>query len=101
VLRQAIPPLVTAYAIFVAMVVVTRRRPVPRPRGPDGAAGRPLVSVLGTVIGGYLGFLAIVLIFHVWLGGEDDAFRSALGGGALLLAVAFALALVSIARYRT
>jgi hypothetical protein len=40
-------------------------------------------------------FLAIVLVFHVWLARDHTAFRSALAGGAALLAIvlpAFVLA---------
>ncbi|HEY3214455.1 MAG TPA: DUF6256 family protein [Actinomycetota bacterium] len=85
-LRAVLPPLVTAYAIFVAMVVLRLRRPVPRPHGrADGSSGAALLRhVVSTMLGGYVTFLVIVLIFHVWLAGDPDAFASAAWGGAFL-----------------
>ena len=85
-LRAVLPPLVTAYAIFVAMVVLRLRRPVPRPHGrADGSSGTAqLRHVVGTMLGGYIAFLVIVLIFHVWLAEDPDAFTSAALGGAFL-----------------
>jgi hypothetical protein len=80
--RAIVPPLVTAYAIFVVMVV----------RAWDGRKERThRVStprdVLLTILGGYLAFLAIVAAFHVGLAGQHGALKSAaLGGGFLLLA---------------
>jgi uncharacterized protein DUF6256 len=88
VLRAILPPLVSAYAIFVAMVVLARRRPVPRryDRG-DGSALAHQRRAVGTIVGGYVAFLVIVLIFHVWLADETDAFSSAVWGGAFLSAI--------------
>lgn len=95
-LRQVLPPLVTAYAIFVAMVVLTRRRPVPRTHGRGDRSARVRVSrVVWTTVGGYIAFLVIVLIFHVWLAGETDAFASAAGGGAFLSGITVVAALAS------
>jgi hypothetical protein len=89
VLRAVLPPLVTAYAIFVAMVLLARRRPVERPHG--GAGGPvPARGVLETVAGGYVAFLAVVLVFHVWLAGEPDALASAAWGGVFLASLAIA-----------
>ena len=92
-LRAVLPPLITAYALFVAMVALAWRRPVarpsPRPHGrADGTARASLRRVVGTTIGGYLAFLAIVLIFHVWLAREPGAFASAVWGGAFLSGIA-------------
>jgi hypothetical protein len=85
VLRQVLPPLVTAYVVFVAMVVLARRRPVPRPHGRSDEPARAYLSrVARTTVGGYVAFLVIVLIFHVWLTGETDALTSAAWGGAFL-----------------
>jgi hypothetical protein len=85
VLRQVLPPLVTAYVVFVAMVVLARWRPVPRPRGRgERSSGVHVGRVVWTTVGGYVAFLAIVLIFHVWLAGETDALTSAVWGGAFL-----------------
>jgi hypothetical protein len=47
------------------------------------------------VVGGYAVFLAIVLIFHVWLAREPDAFSSAVSGGAFLAGIALLTALGS------
>ena len=92
-LRVALPPLVTTYAIFVAMVVLARSRPVGRPHG---GAGRPVPvgRVLGTAVGGYLAFLVLVLVFHVWIAGESDALSSAVWGGAFLSIIAIGGAVV-------
>lgn len=86
VLRAVLPPLVSAYALFVAMVVRWRRRPPPRP-GPTGALPPPRY-LLETVGGGYVAFCAIVAVFHGWLAGEADAPADAARGGALLIALA-------------
>jgi Family of unknown function (DUF6256) len=78
--RVIVPPLVTAYAIFVAMVVRAWRGPVtPSPRTPTTR------DIAWTIVGGYLMFLAIVAVFHVALAGQRGAFRSAVWGGAFLL----------------
>lgn len=39
------------------------------------------------IVGGYVAFLAIVLIFHVWVADDPAAFVSAAGGGAFLWGV--------------
>jgi hypothetical protein len=88
VLRVVLPPLVTAYAIFVAMALIGWRRPVPRPRGlgADPVAAS-LRQVVREVVGGYVAFLVIVLIFHVWVADDAAAFVSAIAGGAFLCGV--------------
>ena len=93
-LRAVLPPLVTAYAIFVAMVVLRLRRPVPRPHGhADGSSGAPhLRHVVRTMLGGYVAFLVIVLIFQVWLAGDPDAFANAAWGGAFLSLITLVVA---------
>lgn len=91
-LKVVLPPLAAAYAAFVVMVVVAHRRPVPRPHGRDrsfGPSGR--ASVVGTVVGGYVAFLVIVLVFHVWIAGEGDVLWSAAWGGAFLCSLALAI----------
>jgi protein-S-isoprenylcysteine O-methyltransferase Ste14 len=87
--RVIVPPLVTAYAIFVVMVVRAWRRPTAR--APRTATTRDVVS---TTVGGYLVFLAIVAVFHVALAGQRGALRSAVWSGAFLL---FGAAAVSVA----
>ncbi len=66
------------------MVVVARRRPVPRPHGRDrcfGLSGHARAGVVGTVVGGYVAFPVIVLVFHVWIAGEGDVLWRAVWGG--------------------
>ena len=79
--RVVVPPLVTAYAIFVVMVVRAWRH---GPREPRSRALTPR-EIVWTVAGGYLVFLAIVVVFHVGLAGEHGALGSAVTGGAFLL----------------
>jgi hypothetical protein len=91
--KAVIPALIAAYATFVAMVAVALRRPAPRPHGRpsgggDGGAWR---GVLGTIAGGYAAFLLIVLVFHVWLAGESDAFANAMWGGGFLIVATLGL----------
>jgi hypothetical protein len=90
-LRAVLPPLITSYAIFVAMVVLAVRRPVPRPRG---FGRQPFDRIARTIAGGYVAFLTIVLIFHVWLAQELDAFAGAVWGGAFLSVILAVLAWV-------
>ena len=97
-LRAVLPPLITAYAIFVAIVAVAWRRPVARPVSrPNGrgAARVRLRRIVGTAAGGYVAFLVIVLIFHVWLAEEPDAFAGAVWGGAFLTGTALVVAWAS------
>ena len=92
-IRVVLPPLVAAYAIFVAMVVLGARRPVPRPGGRRrGSTGVRWRRVVVTMVGGYAAFLLIVLVFHAWLAAEPNALTSALWGGAFLCGVTLVLA---------
>lgn len=86
VLRAVLPPLLSAYALFVAMAVRWWRRPARRP-DPTGTPPSPRY-LLETVGGGYVAFCAIVAVYHGWLAGEADALADAARGGALLLAFA-------------
>jgi len=93
VLRAVLPPLITAYAIFIAMVALSLRRPIARSQGRgDESARARLRRVVRTTVGGYVAFLMIVLIFHVWLAEEPDAFASAVWGGALLSVITMVVA---------
>lgn len=95
-LRAVLPPLIAAYATFVAMVILARRRPAPRPRGiGNGAIRAGRAGVVTTIVGGYVAFLAIVVIFHVWLAGEGDAFADAVWGGAFLSGITVVVTLGS------
>jgi hypothetical protein len=88
VLRAIVPPLVAAYVVFVVMVILAWRRPgLPRPRWREKTrepVRESKGSFLATAICGYVVFLAIVLVFHVWLAGESDALVSAVWGGLFL-----------------
>jgi len=94
--RVVVPPLVTAYAIFVVMVVRAwcygSREPRVRSLAPR--------EIVWTVVGGYLVFLAIVAVFHVGLAGQHGALRSAATGGAFLLATASLVYAVLVWRLR-
>lgn len=99
-LRAALPPLIAAYVIFVLMVLWARRRPVARPRVHAawlGTRRRGFMRYMtATAAGGYLVFLAIVAVFHAWLGEEGDAVKSALVEGALLALAVLALFAVAV-----
>jgi hypothetical protein len=96
-LRSVLPPLVCAYALFVAMVLLARLRPVGRPKGRRGVGTVPLGELARMIAGGYVVFVAIVLVFHVWLAGESESLADAVWGGAFLaLIVAAAAPVLSI-----
>ena len=87
VLRTVVVPVLSAYALLAWVVVYASRHP---------EAGRPRTSIKGwpprlrliavTVAGGYVCFLAIVLVFHTWVVGQRSALGSALRGGTFLAA---------------
>ena len=93
-MRAAFSGLVAAYALFVGMVLLARRKRVPRPRD-VGEERLDRREVIETTLGGYMVFLAIVVVFHVWLAGQLDALVEAVWGGAFLLSVAVGAAFVS------
>jgi hypothetical protein len=95
VLRAVLPPLITAYVLFAAMVFLAWRRPVARPIARGEGSSVRLGRVVRTTVGGYVAFLAVVLIFHVWLAKEPDAFVNALWGGAFLSGIALSVACCS------
>ena len=94
--RVVVPPLVTAYAIFVVMVVRAWRDGSREPRVRSLAPR----EIVWTVVSGYLVFLAIVAVFHVGLAGQHGALRSAATGGAFLLATASLVYAVLVWRLR-
>jgi hypothetical protein len=57
----------------------------------DGSASSRSRRVIGTIVGGYAVFLVIVLVFHVWIADEPDAFPNALWGGAFLCGITLIL----------
>ena len=91
-LRGAVVPVVTAYALTVWIVVYAHRRPAPRlgPRPPlTRTVARRLARELAPVVaGGYILFLGVVFLFGAVLLGDASLFPSAVGGGAVLLAIA-------------
>ena len=93
-LEVVVPPLAATYVVFVA-IVIALRRPISRPSDRADCVERcrrtRLGHVVGTTIGGYVAFLAIVLVFHVWLAREHDAFWSAVWGGGFLSLVTLAV----------
>jgi hypothetical protein len=84
-LEALLPPVITAYGVFVLMVLLARRRPVARPSRRSwwlGERRHGLVRhLIATTAGGYAVFLGIVVVFHAWLGSEGGAIESALTGG--------------------
>ena len=87
---RVVVPLVSAYALFVGIAASWWRHPAPLP----SRSGRPLLRYqLALTCGGYAAFLAIVLVFHVWVAGQRGALLSAVRGGAFL---AFGVALPAL-----
>jgi hypothetical protein len=84
-LRSVIVPLLATWMVFAGIALYAGRHPVPRPRGNARTpARRWLRGVATTVAAGYLTFLAIVLVFHVWIAGQHGSMSSAVSGGAFL-----------------
>ncbi len=92
IVQRVVVPLVTTYVLFIVMAVATLRRPAAEPAGRSTPADRGIAvrSLVTTVVGGYLFFVLVVLVFHVWIAGQRGALRSAAAGGAFL---AFGVAL--------
>ena len=92
VIRAVVVPVLSAYVLLAGVVIYASRHP---------DAGRPRTSVTGwrprlqliavTVAGGYGCFLVIVVVFHVWVVGQQGALSSALRGGAFLAAACAAV----------
>jgi hypothetical protein len=95
VLRAVVPPLAAGYAVFVAMVLVARRRPVPRPRRQHDPLTAPRTHAIGTTLGGYIAFLGDRPRVPRLARRGTEAFASAVWGGAFLSSVALAGAAVS------
>jgi hypothetical protein len=74
------------------MVVVALQRPVARRGVALEASVSSRRSIVTTIVGGYATFIAIVLVFHVWLAGERDALWSAVWGGGFLSLLTLVLA---------
>jgi Family of unknown function (DUF6256) len=92
VLRQAVIPVVSAYLVFLAILVTYRQsrregrdgRRVPEAHGPP--AWRHLIRyVTAMAVGGYLFFVLIVVVFYFVLGNEARSLiYQALAEGSLL-----------------
>jgi hypothetical protein len=88
VLRDVVVPVGSAYVLMAAVVLYAARHPGaggPPPAEPGWAPRLRLVGL--TVGGGYVAFLGIVLVFHVWVVGQRGAMASALRGGTFLAVV--------------
>lgn len=86
--RDVVVPVVSAYTLLVGVVVYAVRHPeIDRIRSRPAGWGPRLRLIVVTVGGGYLCFLAIVLVFHVWVVRQRGAMRSALRGGTFLAIV--------------
>lgn len=82
ILREVVPPLLTIYALVVAMLVSLRRGWPPR------RSARSLGEVAATIAFGYVAFLLIVLVFMTLATGDETALPAAVWEGAALLAIA-------------
>jgi uncharacterized protein DUF6256 len=99
--RRIVPPLVAAFAVFVAMLRVASRTTVSVPTADEHRTWAGFVRYLAaTASTGYLVMLAIVLVFHVVLADDHGAFTSAAAGGAALLAIALPVFVVAEALAR-
>ena len=94
--RRIVPPLVTTFVVFLLLVRYHVRHADPTEPAPSHPPIAAFVRYLAaTAAAGYGMFLVIVLVFHVWLARDHAALRSAVVGGAGLLAIvlpAFVLA---------
>jgi hypothetical protein len=100
--RIVVVPVLSAYLVLVGVVLYAARHPAAgRERAPVIWRDRLKLIAL-TVAGGYVAFLAIVLVFHVWVEGEKGAMRSAERTGLFLAAVsASAFLLLSLLEARS
>jgi len=94
--RRIVPPLVTTFVVFLLLVRYHVRHVEPAEPAPSHPPMSAFVRYLAaTAAAGYVMFLVIVLVFHVWLARDHAAIRSAVAGGTALLAIvlpAFVLA---------
>jgi Family of unknown function (DUF6256) len=75
VVRHDVIPVASAFAVWVGVLVSYRRSGGRRPEhGPTGR--RAFGALASLVVGGYLVFLAIVVVFYLVLGGEALSFIS-------------------------
>ena len=90
--REAVVPVVTAYALTVWIVVYAHRHPAlragSRARLTRTVARRLARELVPVVVVGYVVFLGVVFLFGAVLLGDASLLPSAVGGGAVLLAIA-------------
>lgn len=86
VLRHDVIPAASAFAVWVALLVVYRRSVRNgKPVRPSPTHRRALGALASMVVGGYVVFVAIVVLFYFVLGGEAPSFiLQALGEGSVL-----------------
>lgn len=82
ILREVVPPLVTVYALVLAMLAALRGGWPPR------ETVRSLGEVAATIALGYAAFLLIVLLFMTLATGDRAALPDAVWEGAALLGIA-------------
>jgi len=88
IVRDDLIPVLSAYAVLIGVVLYAVRHPdAGCPSEPASDWGPRIRLIAITVAGGYACFLAIVLVFHVWIAGQRGALSSAMRGGAFLGAV--------------
>jgi hypothetical protein len=101
--RDVVVPVLSAYLVLAGVVLYAARHPAAGRARKQVVWADRLKLIAVTVGGGYVAFLAIVLVFHVWVVGEKGALRSAERTGLFLAAtsaVAFLLLSVLEARRR-
>lgn len=82
ILREVVPPLVSVFALVLAMLAAIRRGWPPR------ESRRSLREVGATIVVGYAMFLLIVLVFMTLATGDGTALPEAVWEGAALLGIA-------------
>jgi hypothetical protein len=98
-LRTAVVPVASAFVLLAGIVLYAAKHPEAGAVSHDPPAWRPRLALIGwTVVVGYAVFLAIVLVFHVWVVGQRGVMRSATVDGAFLAAV-FAAASVVLSAF--
>lgn len=85
--RTAVVPVASAFALVAGIVLYAAKHPEAGAVSREPVEWRPRLVLIGwTAIGGYLTFLAIVLVFHVWIAGQRGVMQSATVDGAFLAA---------------
>ena len=69
--RTAVVPVASAFGLLAGIVLYAAKHPEAGAVSRDPVDWRPRLALIAkTVIGGYVAFLAIVLVFHVWIVGS-------------------------------